>query len=386
MAEQGRKGWKEALRKEREQEEAYSSAKLVDGENVIRLLPDPRGSNYPPYLDFLQHKNVGPDDKMAICGKDVYDPDRGECWLCDQIPKLLASKNAQLRERAGKLKPSRQTIFAIALLSSDGRYTGPFVWFASTGGRRALASKVKGLLLSDRRQYEHPQKGYNFVLRKSGSGMRTSYEGPETDEESTPITKELFQALQPLDEVAPQYDEKFQRELYTGKSRESEPSPKPEQSSSEEYYQEAEPEAESGEDYYEEPEGSEPVAGEESAAGEPDAAANAWGFDADTPAVEHGVAEGVADSGDGGFAWDEGEGSPESEAVDTRPESDYIEPEAPRTPAPTQRRRVPARDVSPSSKPAPARGSPKTEPPSAPRRTVKKAVKKAVRRPASKKK
>lgn len=324
--------WKKEARKAREAVGDYSALTLPEGDTSIRVLPDPRGSRKPPWLDILQHANVGPKRGFQICGKDLKDPDRGECWLCDvQIPKLLRSNKRSLRERAMKIEARRQTILSIATIDRDGDWVGPLLWYPSTGGNNSLAAKVKGLLGSATRNYEDPVRGYNFTIKRVGTGMKTRYDSPVADEEPSEVPRSILRKLKPLPDAIPEYDETRMQNAYYGRENERDDEPEDDWSDvaeddgyEEEEVEEAEAEGEDyeegeEEEYEEEPDGEE---GDEEYEEEPD---EEWEEEEEPDSDGDGEDEAYEEESNGEEEWEEEEEEPGSEYIDPKKDPEQEE-------------------------------------------------------------
>ena len=203
-------GWKNRARDRQNEKSqmASKSFKLQVGDNVIRILPDPTDiENGKPYYEGYVHRNVGPDKRLVTCGKDIHG--KGKCYICDkEIPKLIKSGRDSKLERAKLMEPVPNFVVQVAWLDlKSERMLGPKPWYVPVGkSSKSLDNKVLTLLFSPRRSYEHPKKGYNISINRTGTGFKdTRYGIPEPDDEPTPVPKEIMRKLKPLKEVIHKY-------------------------------------------------------------------------------------------------------------------------------------------------------------------------------------
>ena len=165
--------------------------KLSEGENSVRILPGMKGKGKlggPPWYEYFSHRNVGPNERFMSCGKD--ERGEGKCWLCDKkIPKLTKSKKKSDRARAAAMAPVSQFIVQVAYLDSDDDFQGPVQWAVPSGGRRALATQLLGVLVRTKKDYVSLKKGYNLNIERTGTGFRDTRYGaiiPDEDPSRRP--------------------------------------------------------------------------------------------------------------------------------------------------------------------------------------------------------
>src|ERR1044071_635347 len=108
--------WKDEGKERVAQKKESKTFKLAEGPICVRVCPKAEGSDSPPYIEVMMHREVGPNKRSVRCGKEVGSKD-GECWICDTlIPKLRKSNKASSRELAKKLEPKEQFICQVAWL------------------------------------------------------------------------------------------------------------------------------------------------------------------------------------------------------------------------------------------------------------------------------
>lgn len=194
---------------------------LSEGANSIRVLPrkNPNGSfgGY-PYQEYRKHWNVGPDEKMVICGKDIKG--EGECWLCDvQLPKLLKSDKREARARAAAMAAKDVFAVQIAYLDEDNKFQGPVIWEAP----QRVANDLMPWLFSTKRDFTSFSKGYNFTIQRTGTKKKnTNYGSVRPDEDPTPVSKSIVEKMKPFEEMVFDYDARRQQAAYMGREIEEE--------------------------------------------------------------------------------------------------------------------------------------------------------------------
>lgn len=409
-------GWREDARKEVKKIQAGGKYKLKEGENTFRILPNRNGLDHPPYLMIMQHGNVGPDERMVNCGKDT--DGNGSCWLCDVvIPKLAKSSKKSLRDKAEKMRAKRQMIVQVATVDG-GEWDGPFLWYVSTGGAKSLSTMLQAKLSSTRIYFDHPVKGRNLTITRTGTGMRdTRYGSPDADESRSIVPKVILKKLKRFEEIIPEYDPAVQQAMYKGEElprRKSEdadedeqpkrrrasgrkkPKPEPEEQEEFDFEDSEEPEAEEeveveeadGDDFdFEDSEEVEEEAEAEEAEEEEEADGDDFDFEDSEEAEEEAEADGddiEADFDFGDETEEEGDEEAEAEAEADDGEDDLddftFEDEAEEEPKPKSKPK-------PATKKAPAKKAPvkKTATKKAPAKKApaKKTTRKTTRKRAS---
>ena len=211
--------WRADARRRYDERSTGGRFKLTEGENSIRILPGVRDDGAlggAPFAEYAAHPNVGPDERFVTCGKDPHG--RGECWLCDvQLPELRESGRASSRRRARDMEPRSQFVYQVAWLGSSGEFLGPATWTIPVGGPRALSTQVLGILSRGKRPFEHPVKGANINIERTGSGLKTRYGALIPDMESSRVPEEILSRMKPLSELFRPYDEDVMQAAYHGR-------------------------------------------------------------------------------------------------------------------------------------------------------------------------
>lgn len=214
-----------------------NTLKLREGDNCVRVLPDkkdllpdgklnPKGIQHSPIREFRIHQDVGPDKGMCACGKNI--DGEGECWLCDvKVPDLEKKNKTQL---AVKLEAREKFVVQATRFDPDTRkFSVPKPWWVSSGsgipGKSAtgtLAVRIYSKLVSSKKDYVDPVKGYNINIERTGEGMKTRYPSVEGDESPMKVPLDILKQVKDLDKLIPQYDEDEQKSLYFGRPKEDE--------------------------------------------------------------------------------------------------------------------------------------------------------------------
>lgn len=269
-------GWKDESAKRIKDQKSGATFKLLEGPNCFRILPNANGPEHPPLEEFRMHYGVGPDERAQRCGKDIQA--EGECIGCDKIiPELLKSESSKKRKQAEAMQPKECFVVQVSKVDDDGNFQLAKPWWVSTGsgipGRhpRSLSITIHSLLASSKANYEHPVKGKNLNIDRTGTGQfDTKYDPPIADENPTKVPSKVLASIKPFEEIVPQYDEdKFlaayegreedeDEEKLTSRPRTGGNKPKPSTKTRRE-----EPEDEEENEGAEEPEGDEPEEGNE---------------------------------------------------------------------------------------------------------------------------
>ena len=251
--------WKEKARQRLKEWKQGDTFRLAEGENVFRILPNKRGLEYAPYIEFRVHRNVGPDQGFVRCGIDM--DGNGDCWLCKKLEELSKSKDPARRLQAKAAAAREQMLVQVAPYDPEtGQFGKPKPWWIPTGGPRSLAVTILSLLASSKRSYYDPVKGYNITIERTGQGPRnTRYGTPIPDDEPTRVPKEILAQMKYLEDYVPPYDPEEQKAIFYGRTR----TPDEVEEYEDEYPTEYEPESEADAGYESESEEPDYELGEE---------------------------------------------------------------------------------------------------------------------------
>jgi hypothetical protein len=218
-----------------EQRSASIWYRLKEGDNTFRILPTPatpvpaelrepgadkakiaafkRRRTPKTFIEYRQHRDVGPHKRMVGCGKDPV-TDQGSCWLCDvQLPKLIAKGQSA---RAAAMEAKSVLALQVAAVSPEEEFSGPFIF---TPSKKVGDQLLGSILASKKRDYKDPVNGYNLTINRTGTGKNdTRYGIIEADPEPSEVPKALMAKLKPFSELSeiPMYDEGKQKAAYIG--------------------------------------------------------------------------------------------------------------------------------------------------------------------------
>lgn len=147
----------------------YSSYRVKNGENYIRILP-PTWENPRHFgLELALHLNVGPEDASVLCLRQML---KQRCPICEEIEKLERLGNSKA---ASRMRIIRRVL--VWMLDRDKNSDEVLAW--------AMPVKVNQGIVSiaiDRRsgtvlEIDHPDEGYDISFQREGSKEKTQYFG-----------------------------------------------------------------------------------------------------------------------------------------------------------------------------------------------------------------
>lgn len=157
-----------------------------EGENAVRIMPPTwddiekwgKGWEIQVYL----HRNVGPDNATYLCLDKMLGK---KCPVCE------ARRNARDEDEADALRAQwRALCYVIDRFSEK---SGPQVWglpltlFREINSR-SISKKTKGMILIDG---DKDGYGHDVEFTRTGTGLKTKYEGVSIDQEATPIADDV---------------------------------------------------------------------------------------------------------------------------------------------------------------------------------------------------
>jgi hypothetical protein len=148
------------------------------GENIIRILP-PTWDDFEHYgFDVYEHRFIGSDSSNYICLNKM----KGKhCPACDEAKAL---KDDGEEDDAKKM--SFQKRCWVWIVDRSDKSLTPQIWDMSWSQDRDLAAMTT--LRGGKVLYiDHPDDGYDVIVKKKGAGMKTSYT-ITIDRDSSPIS------------------------------------------------------------------------------------------------------------------------------------------------------------------------------------------------------
>jgi hypothetical protein len=202
-----------AAAKKRQERTKTEKFGLKVGDNTIRILKTPKGRTSPAvFFEFAMHNKVGPEKKWLRCGIDIA-TGKGKCYICQkEIPRL---EKRGKEERASALAPEPKMVLQVASIDDGEKWTGPHLFWPSSG----KAGEITTLLLSTRKDYVDPRRGYNFGISRTGTDLKTRYGPIEIDADPSKVPSKIMDKLKSFDDLAsiPKYDEAKQKAALEGR-------------------------------------------------------------------------------------------------------------------------------------------------------------------------
>ncbi len=220
--------WQEEAHRRAKAMKAGNKFKLTEGQNTFRVLPNLRAvlaykkmekknwtkacSAFPPFVEFLAHREVGPDKKFVRSGKNIYGR-QGKCWITDLlIPRLDRSPSASDRAAAKAMQPQEQYVIQVAWLDKDNEWLGPGFFYVPAPLRPHIMTLLGNL---DGRLYDHPKKSKNITINRTGMGMKdTKYGTIILDEDPSVVPHDIVCKVKSFTEVAIEYSEATQKDAW----------------------------------------------------------------------------------------------------------------------------------------------------------------------------
>lgn len=219
--------WRQEARSRVAEKKEGATFKVVAGDNYIRILPNKKGPQFPPYAEFSVHDKVGPDQAQVACGKKLKGNDWvGKCWMCDTLmPQLMTSTSPNKQKLATIInRREKFMVQACKLEPQTRKFSSPKPWWVSTGSgipgkqSRSLATTIFSLITQGRVSFDDPVKGHAFILPRTGMGQfDTVYGTIDRDDEPTPVPANVLNAMKNFEELLPVYSEEAQKKAFYGK-------------------------------------------------------------------------------------------------------------------------------------------------------------------------
>lgn len=138
-----------------------------DGRNTIRVLPGVSGRQ--PFVQFWKHFVKASDNGKAYGGACPLKMAKQPCPVCQIAARLSRSSSDADRDLAGEMTPRRRVVANIIDRSAPD--SGPQV--AEFGP--SIYDAVKDIMRSLGEDPTHPTEGFDLIIEKTGSGLRTEY-------------------------------------------------------------------------------------------------------------------------------------------------------------------------------------------------------------------
>jgi len=157
-----------------------------DGENEVRICPPGPDDDGLPFVVRATHFRVGEANKRFNCPK-AADKD-ADCFICDRVKELRESGDEDDEEQAEELRAKKQWLYRIIDMSNVRKG----IQVMAVGIKTHL--KIRSYLHSkDYGDITDIEEGFNLIIEKSGSGLKTTYEvrARRNPEDVTEIIEDL---------------------------------------------------------------------------------------------------------------------------------------------------------------------------------------------------
>lgn len=180
------------------------------GKNEIRILP-PWSKEGLAFKELVVHFSVGPDKRTVGCLRKFGK----KCFICEMVDKLKSEEDTESKELAKRMTRKNRYMWnildlrdlksGVQVLSCGVRlFEGVWVYFAD----------------EDWGDIVHPDKGYNLVVTRVGSGLNTKYSVlARRKPEKMPMlldTSSPLDSLYDLDAVFPISSYEEQKQIFEG--------------------------------------------------------------------------------------------------------------------------------------------------------------------------
>lgn len=156
---------------------------------LVRILPPwaKEGQHaFSPYLQTFQHWDVGPSQKRSICPRKMPSSDE-DCYICQQIDLLRATKNEDDAELARAIRPGQGFIYQV--IDRDDEFWQPDDDAVADNPELVGRPKIKFMRLpwaghsqvldtyndADYGDISHPLSGFDVKVGRQGEGYNTTY-------------------------------------------------------------------------------------------------------------------------------------------------------------------------------------------------------------------
>jgi hypothetical protein len=149
------------------------------GDNLIRILP-PTWEPHDHYgFQIWVHRRIGPDSSTYLCPREMLNK---KCPVCEAEKE---SRDAGETDEAKALAPAEQFVCWIVDRDDDNPIAKiyPLSWTQDRDLAALCHNPRKGQVLL----IDHPDKGYDIIIKRHGQGLNTKYQFA-VDREKTPIS------------------------------------------------------------------------------------------------------------------------------------------------------------------------------------------------------
>lgn len=160
--------------------QGYDSYRPKQGDNLIRYLPPTwNDSDHYGYTAFV-HRGIGPDNATYLCPRKMLNK---PCPICEAQKE---AKDAGENEEAQALNTSERVISWVIDRDADDPEK-PLIYDTSWTQDRDIVSLCMNERTGEILMIDHPDKGYDVTLKRTGTGMKTKYYGYAIARDDSPI-------------------------------------------------------------------------------------------------------------------------------------------------------------------------------------------------------
>ena len=149
-----------------------------EGDNAIRILP-PTWDNHEHFgYTVFAHRYIGPEESTYLCPRKMKNK---PCAVCDACEECRRSGET---DEAKRLQPTEMQVYWILDRAENAKV--PQVYMVHWMADRDIAGFTRNPKSGAALYVDHPDDGYDLLIRRTGSGLRTRYTY-SFDREASPI-------------------------------------------------------------------------------------------------------------------------------------------------------------------------------------------------------
>lgn len=160
--------------------QGFDTYRPKQGDNLIRYLPPTwDDSDHYGYTAFV-HRNIGPDNATYLCPRKMLNK---PCPICEAQKE---AKDAGEAEEATALNTVERIISWVIDRDADDPEK-PMIYETSWTQDRDIVSLCVNERSGEILMIDHPDKGFDITIKRTGTGMRTKYYGYAVARDDSPI-------------------------------------------------------------------------------------------------------------------------------------------------------------------------------------------------------
>lgn len=151
-----------------------------DGDNVIRILPPTWEDAEHFGFDTHVHYSIGADKGTFLSLQKMK---REPCPIYEEMLQAQADGD---EDYAKSLRSNHRVL--VWLIDREKEEDGPKLWAMPFGLDKDIALRCKDKRTGEILNIDHPEEGYDVEFTKTGSGIKTKYEGLQISRRSCPLS------------------------------------------------------------------------------------------------------------------------------------------------------------------------------------------------------